>query len=457
MNRKTYFQLAAAFLGTLLLYQANWGLNAFLFALLVLCLLVSTKRLPLLPALLFGVAGLLVAASASILSVVLYLLLLFVLLSQVHSSTSWPTATLDGIGRIFSGGWQVVVQQKQTPIPGFSLGKGLLLTLPSIGITIIFYSLYANASPAFADKVSLAQLQLPHPYWFVLFFGLYYASYSLTHTLPSMRLQQWDKLQPNILERRRTKSFLNPFWLKYEYKTALMVLVLLNSLLLLFHGVDVATLLEGKPAEGITYAQWVHQGVGTLIISILIAVALLLYVFRGNLNFFRQNQSLKTFAMAWIIQNALLALTTVLKNSCYIEAYGLTYKRIGLWVYLLLVLVGLITTWHKITQRQTLWWMIKRNYKAAILLLLLTAAFPWARIISWYNLEQAQVRDNAYLLQLPLYNTDQLLKHLHTLPLEQERQVLLRKESLLETTSIENWKSWTILNHYAAQNLETTK
>ena len=456
MNKTTTFQAVAALLATLLLYEAQWGLNAFLVTLLALLLMALTKRLPLVPALLFGLAGALVAVHASILSMVLYWILLFVLISNGSRTVSWPSSLPNGIDKLLRGAWQVLRHQRQGFLPGFSLGKSLLLTLPPLGITMIFYALYANASPTFASKVSLAQLDLPAPSWFLLFFGLLWASYALSHTLPSSRLEDWDAEQPDVLQRERRKNSLNPFWLKYEYKTALVALVCLNGLLLLFHAIDITALFEGKPGD-ITYSEWVHQGVGALIISIIMAVALLVYVFRGNLNFFRENESLKMGAKVWIIQNAALAFTTALKNSWYVAYWGLTYRRIGVFVYLTLVLIGLITTWSKINQKYSLWWMIKSNYKAVVLVLLLLAVFPWARIITWYNLSEARVRDEYYLFHLPIHNTDQLQPYRHTF-LEQHQQALTRREaSLKQATLHENWKSWNLLNHYAAQHLKTAQ
>ncbi|WP_224996645.1 DUF4173 domain-containing protein [Cesiribacter sp. SM1] len=456
-NIKLYFQSAAALAGTWLLYEANWGLNAFLLSLIILGLLVWSKRIAPLPALLFGFSGVGVALSASALSLVLFWLLLFVLIGNSQNKLSWPTAIPEGISSLVKGGWLAIRSRKHGPLPGFSMSKSLLLSLPPLGITLIFYALYANASPVFASKASLAQLHLPDFSWFLLFFCLLWGSFALAYAHPQSRLEAWDARQPDVLLRRRRKSLLNPFWLKYEFKTALLVLGLLNALLLLFHSIDITTLLEGKPGGGTTYAEWVHQGVGTLIVSIVMAVALLVYVFRGNLNFFRQNQSLLLLAKVWIVQNAVLASTTALKNSWYIASYGLTYKRIGVWVYLILVLIGLISTWIKITEKQTLWWMFTRNFKATILVLLLVTVLPWARIITWYNLEKAQITDNSYLLALSLHNTDQLLQHNAKFSHQQQLNLHSRRIRLVESTKTDNWKSWTFLNYYAKQNLETIK
>ncbi|EMR01437.1 DUF4153 domain-containing protein [Cesiribacter andamanensis] len=453
MKTKFLIQTFAAMLGTYLLYQADWGLNVLLLALAVVGLLMQFQKLPLLPALLFLVAALLVAISGSLLALVLFWLLLLLVVALSHSRLSWPVALLEGLQKLLSAGWRMVFQQKQLPMRGFSLGKSLLLTLPPLFITLLFYALYSSANPVFADRISLAQLPLPRPSWFLLFFLLLYLSYALVYALPAKSLQPWDVRQPDVLLRRRKKSPFNPLWLKYEYKTALIALAMLNALLLLFHGVDLLTLLEGRPAQGVTFAQWVHQGVGTLIVSIVLAVALLIWVFRGNLNFFIHNQNLRLLARAWIIQNALLVLSTALKNSWYVASYGLTYKRIGVGVYLLLVLIGLITTWSKISHKNTLWWMIKGNLKATLLVLLLTACLPWGRLIAWYNLEQARVPDGAYLMELPLHTTDQLVKHQHLLTDQQLLRLEFRREVLQKSTTLENWKSWTLLNHYAAKNL----
>ena len=84
-----------------------------------------------------------------------------------------------------------------------------------------------------------------------------------------------------------------------------------------------------------------------LIISIVMGAALVLYFFRGDLNFIRGNTPLKWLCLAWLAQNAMLAASVAVRNYWYIHHFGLAYKRIGVILFLLAALVGLWLNPHK--------------------------------------------------------------------------------------------------------------
>ncbi len=107
---------------------------------------------------------------------------------------------------------------------------------------------------------------------------------------------------------------------------------------------DITYLSAGELPEEVTYTEFVHQGVNVLIISVVLAIAMVMYFFRGNLNFLSNSQRLTYAAYVWIVQNAVLMVATAVKNTEYIERFGLTHKRIGVYVYLLLTLIGACTT-----------------------------------------------------------------------------------------------------------------
>jgi hypothetical protein len=53
----------------------------------------------------------------------------------------------------------------------------------------------------------------------------------------------------------------------------------------------------------------VHEGTYLLILCILMAMGVLLWFFRGNLNFLPDNERLRWLAHLWLAQNAMLALS----------------------------------------------------------------------------------------------------------------------------------------------------
>ncbi len=137
--------------------------------------------------------------------------------------------------------------------------------------------------------------------------------------------------------------------LKNENTTGIISLVLLNVLLLGVNIVDVNFLwLNFQYKVGEPVYRMVHNGTELLIASIVLAMAILLCFFKGNLNFYKRNKWLKYGAYAWIVQNAMLVCSVfLLRDYYYILKHGLAYKRIGVLFFLLMVLVGLLTVFLK--------------------------------------------------------------------------------------------------------------
>ena len=239
-----------------------------------------------------------------------------------------------------------------------------------------------------------------------LFFTLsgFWLVFSFFNPTEITKLVNFDENTPDNLLREKTgkdhqiKRDFSLLHLKYEYKTGWLSFGLLNLLILLFNFIDIFYLLSGQLPNDVSYSAFVHQGVNTLILSIVLAITLVMYFFRGNLNFFRNNRKLKIMAYLWILQNILLLGATAYKNGLYIAEYGLTYKRIGVYCYLLLALAGLITTYIKVYQVKTNWFLVRKNAWIFYAVMIIATFFNWARIVTAYNLDKFQGEKNRYSL-----------------------------------------------------------
>jgi uncharacterized BrkB/YihY/UPF0761 family membrane protein len=69
-----------------------------------------------------------------------------------------------------------------------------------------------------------------------------------------------------------------------------------------------------------------------------------------------------------------------------IQHFGLAYKRIGVLVFLALVLIGLVTIFVKIPQRKTAFYLVRVNAWFAIAILVVTSCVHWDETIARYNL-----------------------------------------------------------------------
>jgi Leucine-rich repeat (LRR) protein len=115
----------------------------------------------------------------------------------------------------------------------------------------------------------------------------------------------------------------------------------------------------------------------------------------------------------------------------YIAAYGLTYKRIGVYVYLLLSAIGLITTFIKILKIKSNHFLFRVNGWLFYGILIVACFFQWDILITQYNINVPAQIEKTYLVRL----SDKTLPQLMALENNTE---INKKEFINETyTSIE--------------------
>ena len=95
-----------------------------------------------------------------------------------------------------------------------------------------------------------------------------------------------------------------------------------------------------------------HERVNAVIMSIIMSIVVIMFYFKSSFNFDPKAGLLKILAKVWIVLNAVLIISTMIKNSEYIINYGFTYKRLGVYAFLILALIGLVTTFIKIQKQK---------------------------------------------------------------------------------------------------------
>jgi len=175
--------------------------------------------------------------------------------------------------------------------------------------------------------------------------------------------------------------------LKKENLAAIVLMASVNLLLLVVNVIDINWVWFGfSYSPNFDLKQFVHEGTYLLILSILLSIGIMIYFFRANLNFFSKNKTIKWLAYVWIVQNFILVISVAIRNLHYITYYGLAYKRIGVFFFLILVVLGLILLWIKIRKRKTFFYLVKTNLWAAYVLMVLVNFFDWDLIIARHNL-----------------------------------------------------------------------
>lgn len=218
------------------------------------------------------------------------------------------------------------------------------------------------------------------------------------------------------------KASTNILALKNELNIGSISLLLLNILLLIINCIDVKYVWIGFTfSKNGNMAAYVHEGAWLLIFSIVLAMLLLLFFFRGNLNFYKKNKWIRYGAYLWILQNSFLVFSVFNRDYFYISHYGLAYKRIGLLFFLAMVLTGLVTVFLKIYFTKTTYFLLRLNAWAAIILLVFATIVNWDGKIAQYNLDRKSVipLDVPFLLSL----SDK------TLPLLEKNKDVLEKDS----------------------------
>lgn len=291
-------------------------------------------------------------------------------------------------------------------------GKGFLSLLKYIVPTVFviaFFFIYRAMNPLFekftqdiAEIISLG---------FVFFtlggFLLVYSFYK------QKRIKELDTWENNwLINIDQEKSFL-PKW--NESLSFIILFVILNMMLVAVNSMDINYLYIGNGLpEGIDHKQFVHKGVGMLILSIVLGISILLFFFRGSLNFTKNKNAVKALAFLWVVQNVFMVFSTAIRNTMYVDASLLTYKRIGVYFWLFFAVIGLITLFIKLQRNKTVWFLARHNVSALFVVLLLSSAVDWDYLISSFNLNRAHqmkeisALDKNYMLSLSEGNIEGL-------------------------------------------------
>ncbi|ADV47878.1 hypothetical protein Celal_0539 [Cellulophaga algicola DSM 14237] len=282
----------------------------------------------------------------------------------------------------------------------------------ALGLIILFSLLYQKSNPVFSGLISAINFDfLSFPWLLFTVFGYFIFLHILKPYYPET-LITLDHAQGNTLKKSTPNFSLEQNKkLADEYTLGSIIFIALNSLLFIFLITDFIYLIDTDTSTNSEYSKSVHQGVYALLLSIICAIAIILYFFRGDLNFYTKSKNIKILCYIWIAMNLILVLFTGYKNYTYVATLGLTYKRIGVFVYLLFILAGLCTTYLKVSKTKSFIYLIRSNVAVIFAVLFVSAIIPWDKSITYYNLNTIENVDIQYLIDLGNTNSIQLKKY----------------------------------------------
>lgn len=302
--------------------------------------------------------------------------------------------------------------------------KWIKLSVIPLAIVILFMVIYSIANPVFANQLNkimdnlgdyFANIFKYYPFLRFIFIGIGLLVGVGIYYFKSLGLfdEREKNHQPN-LKRIKTKAHrvFSMVALKAELNGAIITLVMLNLLILFLNLIDLKVfVLDDAQSINGNFSQNLHKGTWMLIFSIFLSAAIVLYIFRGNLNFFKNNKFLKLVTYIWIAQNMILCFSVFARVYHYILHHGLAYKRIGVVIFVIATLIGLATLILKVKNTKTVSYLFKLNGISIFSILVLSSVFNWDSIITKHNFENAQSKSIDYIFELNM--SDKVLPILH--------------------------------------------
>ncbi|WP_196891193.1 DUF4153 domain-containing protein [Aureivirga marina] len=361
----------------------------------------------------------------------------------INTQNSYITKIINGIFNTVA----FLEIRKETTSHKFNLKKYIfyfILIGISFIIGIIFILLYSSSNEKFAEIFSNITIRFD---WIFTTLAAFIILYKISFSNKIENLTKIDLKSPLHLLKKK-ESLKNQKRKIQETQIGNSLLITLNAILIFYF---ITFFMESPELKSTTLSEAVHQGVNTLIISIIFAIGIILYFFRGNINFYKKNKSLKILSYIWITLNIILVFTTIYRNTQYIQFSGFTYKRFGVILFLTSTLIGLFTTFIKIQNKKTFWYLLKTNVQIIGTFLLLISFFNWNAIFTKFNLYQAKIVDLEYLMRIK-YDVETFKKYSETNPLSEQIKLKIDSEYRFNQTERENqkWQEYTF-NHFVEE------
>jgi len=277
-------------------------------------------------------------------------------------------------------------------------------------LCLLFFVLYRNSNPLFESNTQWINFNFISFSWVVFTVFGFFILYGLFYHRTLIQVDSWEKglaldNAPAATDRKSQHSS--------EISAGILLFAFLNLMLIVLNWGDINTIwLKGALPKGISHSDFVHNGVSLTILSIVIATVLIMFLYRNNFQSIKNSRILKLLVCAWIIQNLVMLFSTACRNQFYIHDYNLTYKRVGVYVWLFLAAIGLAVTYLKIRQEKSNWFLVRSNFAVWFCFLTLSCTLNWDVLITRYNLNNKPLSeiDFYYLFSLSEANIPDLLK-----------------------------------------------
>lgn len=406
------------------------------------------------------ISSILVVYYGNGLSILANFVSLFLLIgSSMHRKTSVIFSMMYGIGSVLSSPVFFalrLMEQKEESESKNQTNRKLLLAIIPILITIIFFFIYRSSNSvfaSFANEINFDWISWDWVTFMFLSLVFLYGYLNPKSILGLVKRDEVDSLDIQSEEHKELTFFGKTIQLMDEYFSAKVMFISINILIGIVNLLDFNFIfLDPSLPDNMTYSQFLHQGVGMLVLSIAISIVIILFYFRGQLNFYKESKTFKFLAYAWMIQNMFLLVSVCMKNNLYIEQYGLTYKRIGIYIYSILTLIGLFTVLLKIYKVKINMFLVRVNGWSFYTVLLICSMINWDNVIVDHTQKNKNGYDMLYLMSLNDTTIPSLIELEKTLELESDKKefhkhLIGKINHFKKTHKNRTWKSWNYQDH----------
>lgn len=423
MKKNDYLLLTAISAYSFLFFQQNAGINFLLFNIILLGILIIRDSGLLKNnkwvwgATLCMISAVSVFIHSSVLSIIANVLSLLLLSGiSFNASTSGIFSFLFSCYSVVSVMVYMVIDsvkrlQTNSDIPSDRKGIKVLITLLVFLVSILFFNMYKSSNPLFAENTKWINFDFISFDWICFTISGCLLMYAFLYHRVITPIQSWENKLP-LFNKMITINEQDQKRFESERYAGLLLFVLLNLMLVILNTGDIQTLyFNGGLPKNITHSDFVHSGVGIIILSIILATSLIMYLFRKEFTTVKNNKALVAFVSLWIAQNVLMLSSTAFRNQIYIHDFNFTYKRIGVYVWLTLAAIGLLIMLWKIYKKRTNWYLVRTNVAVWFTTLALCSLVNWDKLITVYNIQNKPVAevDFYYLFSLSEANISELI------------------------------------------------
>lgn len=324
----------------------------------------------------------------------------------------------------------------QRNVPGMWQKIMAFVLIPFILISV-FFGIYAAGSDHFASLFTDYELDVNIWQIFCLtvlgfFIAFNYWNFAVERLIYKSHHVLDNDFQKNVRIPKATWSFLD---LEAERTSGVVSFFCLNILLVFFiitYNYEQFYEVSKAPVQ---LSEETHERVNAVIMSIVMSILVMMFYFKSDFNFDPKAKLLKMLAKVWILLNAVLILSAAAKNYEYIVNYAFTYKRLGVFAFLLLSLVGLGLTFIKIQKQKRNAFLFNTMAWYFYATILVCSYINWGGFMTSQNISRKNFDLNYHAASVN-FNEESLLKY------ADEKNNLKLKKSLQDKIRTEKSKTF---------------